>query len=65
MTPKKAVFEFDEVFYADALSKERWTAFFPVEKLGDNVMAIFIDIYGNEARELITVSSFKNTNNAT
>ena len=62
--PDKGVFEFDEVFYADDLDKEYWTAYFPVDKLGNNVMAIFIDIYGNEARELVNVSSFKNMENA-
>ena len=56
----KGIFEFDEVFYADALSKDGWTVFFSYENLGENVMAIFIDVYGNEARELISVKSFKN-----
>lgn len=54
----KGVFEFDEVFYADALSKDGWTAFFPGENIGEEVMAIFIDIYGNEARELIKATDF-------
>ena len=56
----KGIFEFDEVFYADTLSKEGWTVFFFYENLGENIMAIFIDVYGNEARELISVKSFKN-----
>ena len=56
----KGVFEFDEVFYADTLSKDGWTAFFSCENPGENVMAIFVDIYGNEARELISAKSFKN-----
>lgn len=54
----KGVFEFDEVFYAEALSKNGWTAFFPVENIGEEVMTIFIDIYGNEARELIKAKDF-------
>lgn len=54
----KGVFEFDEVFYAEALSKNGWTAFFPVENVGEEVMTIFIDIYGNEARELIKAKDF-------
>ena len=58
----KGIFEFDEVFYADALSKDGWTVFFSYENLGENIMAIFIDVYGNEARELISVKSFKNGN---
>ena len=58
----KGIFEFDEVFYADTLSKEGWAVFFSYENLGENVMAIFIDVYGNEARELISVKRFKNGN---
>ena len=54
----KGVFEFDSVFYADALSKNSWTAFFSCELLGKSVMAIFVDIYGNEARELINAKDF-------
>ena len=61
----KGVFEFDEVFYAGTLGKDGWTAFFSCENLGENVMAIFVDIYGNEARELISAKSFKNGKYAT
>lgn len=31
---------------------------FPVESIGKQVMAVFVDIYGNEAREVITRSKF-------
>ncbi len=55
----KSIFEFDEVFYADTLSKDNWTAFFSCENPGEDVMAIFIDIYGNEARELIKAKDFR------
>ena len=55
---KKENFELDEVFYADSLKNEKWTAKFPKEKLGEKIMAIFVDIYGNEARELIPVANF-------
>ena len=56
---RKKVFEFDDVFYSDDLQKNKWTLSFPSDKVGENVMAIFIDIYGNEARELINVKDFK------
>lgn len=52
------VFEFDKVFFADALRKDNWTASFPKSEIGGNVMAIFVDIYGNEARELIPAAEF-------
>jgi site-specific DNA-methyltransferase (adenine-specific)/adenine-specific DNA-methyltransferase len=44
------VFDLDAVFYADALAKADWEVRFPLESLGAKLMAVFIDIYGNEAR---------------
>lgn len=48
------VFDLDTVFYAHQLEADGWQAWFPAEKVGEKLMAVFIDIYGNEARELIT-----------
>jgi DNA modification methylase len=47
------VFDLDAVFFADAIEKAGWEVWFPVESVGGQVMAVFIDIYGNEAREVI------------
>jgi site-specific DNA-methyltransferase (adenine-specific)/adenine-specific DNA-methyltransferase len=47
------VFDLDRVFFADAIEKAGWEVRFPVESIGSQVMAVFIDIYGNEAREVI------------
>src|SRR5712692_3924587 len=47
------VFDLDTVFFADAIEKAGWEIRFPVESVGGQVMAVFIDIYGNEAREVI------------
>lgn len=47
------VFDLDAVFYAHQLEADEWQAWFPAESVGANVMAVFIDIYGNEAREVI------------
>jgi DNA methylase len=47
------VFDLDAVFFADAIEKAGWEVRFPVESVGGQVMAVFIDIYGNEAREVI------------
>jgi site-specific DNA-methyltransferase (adenine-specific)/adenine-specific DNA-methyltransferase len=47
------VFDLDRVFFADAIEKVDWEVRFPVESVGSQVMAVFIDIYGNEAREVI------------
>lgn len=47
------VFDLDAVFFADAIEKALWEVCFPVESVGKQVMAVFVDIYGNEAREVI------------
>ena len=52
------VFEHDAVFFAEALEKSDWELRFPIEALGDNLMAVFVDMYGNEAREVIPASRF-------
>jgi hypothetical protein len=47
------VFDLDAVFFADTIEKANWEVRFPAESVGGQVMAVFIDIYGNEAREVI------------
>jgi site-specific DNA-methyltransferase (adenine-specific) len=47
------VFDLDRVLFADAIEKVDWEVRFPVESVGSQVMAVFMDIYGNEAREVI------------
>jgi hypothetical protein len=52
------IFGLDAVFYAEAIEKSDWEVRFPLESLGRQVMAVFVDIYGNEARELIPAERF-------
>ncbi len=52
------VFIFDAVFYAEDIEKTNWELRFPVKAIGRQIMAIFVDIYGNEAREMIPGSLF-------
>jgi len=52
------VFAFDAVFYSEAIEEASWEVRFPVEAIGNQVMAVFVDIYGNEAREVIPASRF-------
>ena len=58
---EKPVFNFDEVFYGGDLKGSDWAINFEYEKItaSSHVMAIFVDIYGNEARELIAAKKFK------
>lgn len=55
---KSQVFDLDAVCYADALAKQNWEVRFPLESLGEKLMAVFIDIYGNEARVVIDGAEF-------
>lgn len=52
------VFDLDEVQYADTIEKAGWKVVFRPNMLGKKMMAVFLDIYGNEARILIDASRF-------
>lgn len=52
------VFDLDAVFYAEAIEKADWEVRFPLESVGKQLMAVFVDIYGNEAREVIPACTF-------
>lgn len=59
------VFDLDEVQYADAIKKVDWKVGFKPDRLGEKMMAVFLDIYGNEARILIDVGEFDVARRAT
>jgi site-specific DNA-methyltransferase (adenine-specific)/adenine-specific DNA-methyltransferase len=53
------VFDLDEVFYAEELKKNDYEVRFAVEdKIKEQIMVIYIDIFGNEKREIKTLSDF-------
>ena len=52
------VFDLDAVFYNHQMEAAGWEARFSAESLGNNVMAVFIDTHGNEAREVIPLAQF-------
>lgn len=52
------VFDLDEVHYADAIEKAGWKVRFRTDQFGKKMMAVFLDIYGNEARVLIDAKEF-------
>lgn len=53
------VFALDEVFYAADIAKNGWEIRMPLESLGKQVMIIYMDIYGNEYREVKTLADFQ------
>jgi hypothetical protein len=52
------VFALDAVFYAADIEKNGWEVRLPLESLGRQVMIIYMDIYGNEYREVKTPADF-------
>jgi DNA modification methylase len=55
---KNAVFDMDVALYAHQLQDHDWRTWFPLEQIGAKMMAVFIDIHGNESRELISREQF-------
>ena len=52
-------FEPDHVFFASDIEKNDWEVRLPPGSLGQQVMIIYIDIYGNEYREIKTLADFR------
>ena len=52
------VFDLDEVFYAEELKKNGYEVRFDEDKVKGQIMVIYIDIFGNEKREIKTLSDF-------
>jgi hypothetical protein len=52
------VFNLDAVFYNHQLEEQGWRAWFSYESLGEQVMAVFMDIHGNESQVVIPRTQF-------
>lgn len=61
---KSQVFDLDAVFYAEALKNENWELRFQLNSLGKKMMAVFIDIYGNEAKVVVEEEQFGKRNSS-
>jgi len=53
------VFRLHTHLYAKDVEAADWHAWFPVEAIGEKIMAVFMDIYGNEATRVITRDELK------
>jgi site-specific DNA-methyltransferase (adenine-specific)/adenine-specific DNA-methyltransferase len=58
------VFALDAVFYAADIKENGWEVRMPPEALGKQAMIIYMDIYGNEYREVKTPADFGGSANA-
>jgi site-specific DNA-methyltransferase (adenine-specific)/adenine-specific DNA-methyltransferase len=56
---KTDVVDVRHVYFGDAIRAADSTITFPLPSADEKVMAVFIDVYGNEARELIPGDRFK------
>jgi len=50
----RKVFDLDKAFYASAIKDNKWKVELPAKEIKGDVMLVFLDIYGNESRMVIT-----------
>lgn len=48
------VLDLDKAFYASAIKENKWKIELPAKEIKGDVMLVFLDIYGNESRIVIT-----------
>lgn len=58
------VFNLDKVYYASEIEKNGWKVLLPKENLKKQIMIIYLDIYGNEYREIKTLQDFDDSKQA-
>jgi len=52
-------FDMDEKYFASDLEKSNYEIRIPSKKIGEKVMIIYMDVYGNEKKEVKTIEDFK------
>lgn len=55
------IFNLDKVYYASDLVKNGWEVHLPVESIKNQMMIIYLDIYGNEYREIKSIKDFNSS----
>jgi len=53
------VFDIDDVFYAESLQNEGYEIRFDKNKIRNEIMIIYVDIFGNEKREVKKLNDFR------
>lgn len=53
------IFNLDKVFYASEIETKSWKVIFPLDNIKKQIMIIYLDIYGNEYREIKTEQDFR------
>jgi site-specific DNA-methyltransferase (adenine-specific)/adenine-specific DNA-methyltransferase len=52
-------FDMDDKWFVQDLEKNNYEARFPIDKMKDKVMIVYMDMYGNEKKEVKTLKDFK------
>jgi site-specific DNA-methyltransferase (adenine-specific)/adenine-specific DNA-methyltransferase len=55
---KEQVCDLDKTIYASEIEKNNWEIHLPLKSIKDKMMVIYLDIYGNEYREIKNKSRF-------
>jgi len=57
------IFNLDTVYYASEIEKNGWEVHLSIESIKDQMMIIYLYIYGNEYREIKSLDDFKSSLN--
>lgn len=52
------VFDVDLIYWAERLSEEGWTVSIPSAQVGERIMLVYLDVFGNEYREVKSPHEF-------
>lgn len=52
-------FNITDYFFKDQIEKEHWKVRIPANKIGNKIMIIYLDVFGNEAIEVKSIEDFK------
>ena len=55
------IFNLDKVYYASEIEKNSWKVYLSAEEIKGQMMIIYLDIYGNEYREIKRIKDFSNS----
>ncbi|MDY0388306.1 MAG: site-specific DNA-methyltransferase [Methanolobus sp.] len=56
---KEQIFDLDHTIYSSEIEKNNWEIHLPLKSIKNKMMLIYLDIYGNEYREIKTKADFK------
>ena len=58
---KNDTFNLDKSFFAQEIENNGWEIHLPFDAIKENIMLVYLDIYGNEYREIKSIRNFKSS----